>query len=97
MSIQANKSFFQFLLEEYGLMGGIFWIHLTIIIINRLRKQWKKEDSTVKILIVISVIFLVQTFFYQLQPISTPMYVIVLTFALYANRSKDKEVIKVND
>ena len=26
-----------------------------------------------------------------------PMYVIVLTFALYANRSKDKEVIKVND
>lgn len=62
LSIQANKSFFQFLLEEYGLMGGIFWIHLTIIIINRLRKQWKKEDSTVKILIVISVIFLVQTF-----------------------------------
>lgn len=97
LSIQANKSFFQFLLEEYGLMGGIFWIHLTIIIINRLRKQWKKEDSIVKILIVISVIFLVQTFFYQLQPISTPMYVIFLTFALYANRSKDKEDRKVND
>lgn len=91
LSIQSNKSFFQFLLEEYGLIGGIFWIHLAVIIINRLRKQWKKEDSTVKVLTVISIVFLVQTFFYRLQPISTPMYVVFLTFALYANRAKGQE------
>lgn len=93
LSIQSNKSFFQFLLEEYGLIGGIFWIHLAVIIINRLRKQWKKEDSTVKILIVISIVFLVQTFFYRLQPISTPMYVVFLTFALYANRAIGQEMV----
>lgn len=93
LSIQSNKSFFQFLLEEYGLIGGIFWIHLAVIIINRLRKQWKKEDSTVKILIVISIVFLVQTFFYRLQPISTPMHVVFLTFALYANRAIGQEMV----
>lgn len=82
-SINGNKSFFQELLEDYGIMGYVIWICIIIMIIKLMAKRWKKGEEVTKILIMVSMLFIVQTFFYQLQPISTPIYVILLTLALF--------------
>lgn len=38
----------------------------------------------------VTVLFLVQTFFYKLQPISSPLYIIVLALGLWGEQKKDK-------
>lgn len=92
-SMHENMSFFQFLLEEYGLIGCMIWICLIILIIRQLLKQWKNAESILKVLIILSFLFIAQTFFYNLQTISTPIYVIILTFALRAGKNYEVEPV----
>lgn len=87
-SINGNKSFFQELLENYGVTGCFIWLCIIIMIIKLMAKRWKKGEEVTKILIMVSMLFIVQTFFYQLQPISTPIYVILLTLALFTETAK---------
>lgn len=89
-SIQTNKSLFQILLEDYGVIGGFLWSCLVIMFMKRIINQWKKVDLLVKVYLMVTVLFLVQTFFYKLQPISSPLYIIVLALGLWGEQKKDK-------
>lgn len=86
-SINNNKSFFQLLLEDYGVIACAVWIYLAVLIIKYLAKRWNNKDTEVKTLLIISILFLEENFFYYLQPISTPMYIIYLVLALFYNNS----------
>lgn len=92
-SMHENMSFFQFLLEEYGFIGCMIWICLIILIIRQLLKQWKNAESILKVLIILSFLFIAQTFLYNLQTISTPIYVIILTFALRAGKNYEVDPV----
>lgn len=86
-AVMNNKSMFLFLFETYGFIGNIVWICLMVMIIRQLRKQWRNADRDIRIIIMLSFLFLIQTFFYQFQPFSTPLYIMLLTFALFADNS----------
>lgn len=53
-------------------------------------KSMEKVDLLVKVYLMVTVLFLVQTFFYKLQPISSPLYIIVLALGLWGEQKKDK-------
>lgn len=89
-SLKTTKSFFQVLLENYGFLGFIIYICLIIMMLRRFVKQWNKAAIFIKISIIISVYFFIQTCFYQMQTTSMPMCVIFLTFALYADTTSKK-------
>lgn len=86
-SINTNESFILALLKDYGIIGVAVWIGLILMIINRLRKQWRTADITVKVLILMGSVFIIQSFFYKFLSISTPVFVIPLSFALCADTS----------
>ena len=85
--IQSNKSFFQFVLEEYGVLGEIVWIWMSFSLGKRLLKQWKKGYILVQILCAVSWLFLIQLFIYPLGAEIGPVYIIFISFALYANNN----------
>lgn len=87
-SIYASKSANQKFLENYGFLGLILWIFLTALIMEKILKKWKQADNLRKIYFSLSVLFLVQSFFYQIQSISTPAFVILLALALSEKREE---------
>ncbi len=88
--IQSNKSFFQFVLEEYGVLGEIVWICMSFSLGKRLLKQWKKGDILVRILCAVSWLFFIQLFIYSLWAETGPAYVIFMSFALYADNDMNR-------
>ena len=51
--------------------------------------SWKSAEEDKKVFLIVTFIFGVQTFFYSLQPVSTPIYVVFLALAL----SKEKKTV----
>ena len=89
-SVAENESFIHYLLAEYGIIGCILWILLGILVIKRLIRQWQKTDCSVKLMCMIGILFWIQSFVYQVQPETAPVYVIFLTFALCADRTEEQ-------
>lgn len=83
-AIMQNESFYQQLLEDYGLVGCFSGIVLCVLFGSQIKRKWKKAGGTRRIFLAIGVAFWAQTFFYQLQPFSTPAFVIILSMALAA-------------
>lgn len=75
-------------LAEYGLMGFILLIVICVLIITGLKVNYKKDNQFSVILTVIAIVFLVQSVFLKQQLTTTPIYVILLTFALFDNKEK---------
>lgn len=95
-SINENKGFFQTLLEDYGVIGCMFWIYLILMIIKHLVKRWREAEPIIKVFMLISILFIVQSFFYQLQLINSPLYIIILSLALFAKTTKSGEVVETD-
>lgn len=87
-SIHASQSVYQKFLEDYGVIGFFLWVFLTSLIIEKILKKWAQADTLRKIYFSLSVLFLAQSFFYQIQPISTPAFVILLVLALSEKRKE---------
>lgn len=87
-SINDNDSFFSLILQSYGVVGGIISIILVILLAGKLWKRLKCNDVVVKMLSILSCLFLIQSFFYKIQTISTPLYMVLLTLALFAEQTK---------
>ena len=81
-SISSGESFYQQLLENYGVVGCLLWIFVTVLILEKIIKKWKKADDLRKIYFSLSILFFSQTFFYQIQPVSTPAFVALLALSL---------------
>lgn len=99
-SINKNDGFILAILEDYGIIGVVIWIGVVLMITNRLIKQWRIAGIATKILLLTGSIFIIQSFFYKFQSISTPVFVIPLSFALCADSSskqgEEKEGIETN-
>ena len=81
-SISSAESFYQQLLENYGVVGCFLWGFLSVLFLEKIIRIWKDEDTVRKQYLSLSVLFLVQTLFYRLQPVSTPAFVVFLALAL---------------
>lgn len=87
-SINKNESFYVFLLKYYGVIGAGIFLFWVIMIAKQLKKRFLTGSDTVKILVMISGLFLLETFFYMPQLISTPLYVILLSLALFTDNKR---------
>ena len=91
-SIDSNTSFFQMLLENYGIIGYGLWSILLLSFMRMIYIKWRKANMIIKVYLFISSLFLLQSFFYKFQPISTPLYIIIMTLALFTN-GKKREIL----
>ncbi len=92
-SISSAESFYQQLLENYGIVGCFLWSFLSVLFLEKIIKVWRNADVVRKQYLSLSVLFLVQTLFYRLQPVSTPAFVVLLALAL----SEKKENISIEE
>ena len=92
-SISSAESFYQQLWENYGVVGSFLWSFLCVLFLEKIIKAWRSADVVRKQYLLLSVLFLVQTLFYRLQPVSTPAYVVFLALAL----SEKKENISIEE
>ena len=81
-SISSAESFYQQLLENYGVVGCFLWGFLSVLFLEKIIKAWRNADIVRKQYLSLSVLFLVQTLFYRLQPVNTPAFVVLLALAL---------------
>jgi hypothetical protein len=87
------------ILSVYGVIGVVILLFLGFVILSRLYKALKYRDITdiSKGFIIISLVFLVQSFFYPFSSAATPAYLIFLGFALCAAPVEDKAADKSLD
>lgn len=84
--ISGAQSFPAALLEDYGMLGFGLWLGIVILLLEKGKKGWREADEMAQNYLMLSGLFLVQTFLYRVQPVSGPVYVIVLTLALGKGR-----------
>lgn len=84
----ADGTFGQVLLE-YGILGLVLMTITFAIIISRLKKKHDcgMESAT---LTVLAVMFMAQSFFYQQQVVTTPIYMVLVTFALFYKKKTEE-------
>ena len=92
-SIGSAESFYQQLWENYGVVGSFLWSFLCVLFLEKIIKAWRSADVVRKQYLSLSILFLVQTLFFRLQPVSTPAYVVFLALAL----SEKKENISIEE
>lgn len=77
------------LLERYGITGLFLWIVLSVMIIRKLVIKWKKSSTDAeRMFLAVAFLFFVQSVFYRLQEVSTPIYIVILAFALSVRAPK---------
>ena len=81
-SVNISESVYQQLLGNYGVIGFFLFLFLSVLMLERITKQWQRANILRKIYFSLSVLFFVQTFFYQIQPISTPAFLVLLALSL---------------
>ena len=86
-SINSNTSFIQTLHVNYGMIGVLFWLTVLIFLVKNIIKEWGNAEIIQRVMLMLSVLFIIQTFFYQLQPFSTPTYIIILALAVHFKNS----------
>lgn len=95
--ISGVQGFPAALLEDYGMLGFGLWISIAILLLEMVKKRWREADETAQSYLMLSGLFLAQTFLYRIQPISGPAYVIVLTLALGKGRKTERLQTKRRD
>ena len=82
-SLEANQNMIEGVLNDYGIPGGIVWGLVFAMLGMLIAKGWKKAACGLdKVYLMLSALFLFQSFFYGFQPISSPIFVILLVLAL---------------
>lgn len=89
-SINKNEGVIEQLLKDWGITGVILWIYLIVLLIEYTKRKWKKGNLKSKNLLLLSGLFVVQSFFYKLQYTSTPIYVMIVAFSLTSNSDDNK-------
>ena len=89
-SINKNEGIIEQLLKDWGLTGVILWIFLIVLLMEYIKKKWKKGNLKIKKLLLLSGLFVVQSFFYKLQYTSTPIYVRIVAFSMTSNSDDNK-------
>ena len=62
-SINKNEGIIEQLLKDWGLTGVILWIFLIVLLMEYIKKKWKKGNLKIKKLLLLSGLFVVQSFF----------------------------------
>ena len=86
-TVEEIPSTYQVFLEDYGLIGCVAGFCIAAVVLKHAVASWKSAEEDKKVFLIVTFIFGVQTFFYSLQPVSTPIYVVFLALAL----SKEKK------
>lgn len=92
-SLKYNDNTFYLILEQYGIIGISYWISLLIILARKLYKLYNYRNyigESEKMCLIISGLFLVQTLFYKIHFISSPIYIIfsALAFSVIIRKSE---------
>lgn len=76
------QSFPMAVLGDYGTIGCGLWLGIVILLLERVKKRWQSADGKRKNYLMLSALFLAQTFLYRIQPVSGPVYMIIMALAL---------------
>lgn len=82
LCLSSSNGTFYDVIERYGFVGCILLIIICIHMISALMKNHKKQNQFSVMLSVIAIVFLVQSIFFSQQLVTTPIYVILLTFSV---------------
>lgn len=85
-SICRHESFFYVMAEQYGIVGIIGALCLAGVFFCFLYQKCCKVDKAARVLILVGVLFVVQCFFFQIQVMSAPAYIVFLTFAVHCRQ-----------
>ena len=80
-ALGGSRSFFEELLDSYGVAGCVFWLLIMVFFLQQIRKRWKEASAMVRGYLLLSALFLLQTLFWKLSSYSAPVYVILLALA----------------
>ena len=85
-SVSSSYGELWHVLEVYGIVGSVVLLIFSVFVLNILYKAWKKHGTTEeeKGYIMITLLFIVQSFFYPFTSVSTPSFLIFVGFALKA-------------
>lgn len=88
-AVMTSDGTFGQVLGEYGILGVILAAITYSVIIVRLKRQYDRSTESA-MLTVIAVMFMVQSFFYKQQVVTTPVYAVLLTFALFYKKNMEE-------
>lgn len=82
-SVEINQNMIENILADYGIVGEIVLGLVLAVLAMMIAKGWKKAACGLdKVYLMLSALFLFQSFFYGFQPISSPIFVILSVLAL---------------
>lgn len=88
-AVSAADGTFGQALREYGIPGLILTVVTFAAILSRLKKRYDHSVESA-MLTTVAVMFLVQSFFYKQQVVTTPVYAVLLTFALFYEKNMEE-------
>lgn len=83
---QIDGTFGQ-MLGEYGLAGGVLSGMICVAIISRLRRSYRRSSESA-LFTTIAIMYLIQSFFYKQQIVTTPIYVVLVTIAVFQEETE---------
>lgn len=87
---QIDGTFGQ-MLGEYGLAGGVLSGMICVAIISRLRRSYSRSPESA-LFTTIAIMYLIQSFFYKQQIVTTPIYVVLVTTAVFQEKNRNCEL-----
>lgn len=87
---QIDGTFGQ-MLGEYGLGGGVLSGMICVAIISRLRRSYSRSPESA-LFTTIAIMYLIQSFFYKQQIVTTPIYVVLVTTAVFQEKNRNCEL-----
>ena len=82
-----HNGMFLDVLEQYGIPGGIWLSGVILAIVKRMRRQIRKKRIS-PMLLVLFILFSLQSVFMSLQPVTAPLYVLLAAQALYGGEKE---------
>ena len=82
-----HNGMFLDVLEQYGIPGGIWLSGVILAIVKRMRWQIRKKRIP-PMLLVLFILFSLQSVFMSLQPVTAPLYVLLAAQALYGGEKE---------
>lgn len=88
-AIKETEGTFRQVFKEYGILGILLLAMLFREIIVVIKKRFDHSmQSTV--LTIITVVFIIQSFFYEQQVVTTPLYTFLITIALFQMKNEEE-------
>ena len=85
-SICSHESFFYAMAEQYGLVGITGALCLAGVFFCFLYQKCRKVNKSARALMLLGLLFVGQCFFFRIQVMSAPAYIIFLTFAVHCRQ-----------